>query len=343
MAIINIMHFEKLDLNLLVAFCALMSHRHVTRAAHAINVTQPALSHALNRLRDFYKDPLFYHAKGLMQPSARALEIIEPISKALEQIAGTFQSTFNPASLHRTFRIGLVDYPAAFLLPALMLRLRQDAPSAQLNVEHMNCESAERLLSTLELDFAIGVMPITDSSYVRETNTIDRFVVIARQQHPDISKRLTLAKYAKLGHIRIPLYGAIDAALSKRGVSRNFSVAAENVWNVPFLVARSNLLATIPEVFASIFGRVCQLRIFRPPFEISPYKIDLVWHERAQGDQAHAWLRQTIQTTAKDIRGDLIPPVGGEFALEQRLASKQGGDHPRTTSGSPVKPPRGVK
>ena len=337
------MHYEKLDLNLLVAFCALMSHRHVTRAARAINVTQPALSHALNRLREFYKDPLFYHAKGLMQPSARALEIIEPLSKALEQIAGTFQSTFNPASLHRTFRIGLVDYPAAFLLPALTLRLRQDAPSAQLIAEHMSHESAERLLSTLDLDFAIGVMSISNSSYFRETNTIDRFVVIARQHHPDISKRLTLAKYAKLGHIRIPLYGAIDAALSKRGISRNFSIAAENVWNVPFLAARSNLLATIPEVFASVFGRVCRLRIFRPPFEISPYKIDLVWHERAQGDPAHAWLRQAIQTTAKNIRGDLIPPVGDDFALEQRLASKQGQDRLRATTGTPVKPTRGAK
>ena len=316
------MHYEKLDLNLLVAFCALMSHRHVTRAAHAINVTQPALSHALGRLREHYKDPLFYHAKGLMQPSARALEIIEPISKALEQIAGTFQSTFNPASLHRTFRIGLVDYPAAFLLPALMLRLRHDAPGAQLIAEHMSYESAERLLGTLDLDFAIGVMPITNSSYFRETNTIDRFVVIARQHHPDIRKRLTLAKYAKLGHVRIPLYRAIDAALTKRGVSRNFSVEADNVWNVPFLVARSDFLATVPEVFASVFGQVCRLQVFRPPFEIDPYKIDLVWHKKAQGNQTHAWLRQTIQTTAKDIRKDLIPPVGGEFVLKWRLGSE---------------------
>lgn len=313
----NSMHYQKLDLNLLVAFCALMSHRHVTRAARAINVTQPALSHALRRLREHYKDPLFYHAKGMMQPSARALEIIEPISKAIEQIAGTFHSTFNPALLHRTFRIGLVDYPAAFLLPALMLRLRQEAPSAQLIAEHMSQESAERMLSALELDFAIGVMPTANSAYLRETNTIDHFVVIARQQHPDIRKRLTLAKYAKLGHIRIPLYAAIDAALRKCGVSRSFSVEAENVWNVPFLVARSDFLATIPEVFASLFGQVCRLRIFRPPFEISPYKIDLVWHERAQGDQALAWLRNTIQTTAKDIRGDLIPPVGNESARSE--------------------------
>lgn len=315
MFIMNFMHYKKLDLNLLVAFCALMSHRHVTRAACAINVTQPALSHALTRLRAYYKDPLFYHAKGLMQPTARALEIIEPISKAIEQIEGTFQSTFNPASLHRTFRIGLVDYPAAFLLPALMLRLRHDAPNSQLIAEHMSHDSAERLLSTLDLDFAIGVMPMTNSSYFRERNTTDRFVVIARQQHPDIRKRLSLAKYAKLGHIRIPLYGAIDAALTKRGVSRNFSVEAENVWNVPFLVARSNLLATVPKVFASIFGQLCRLRVFQPPFDIDPYNIDLVWHERAQGDQAHAWLRQIIQTTAKDIRGDLLPPVGGEFVL----------------------------
>lgn len=303
------MHYRKLDLNLLVAFCALMSHRNVTRAAREISVTQPALSHALRRLREHYKDPLFNHVKGSMQPSARALEIIEPISKALEQIAGTFRSTFDPASSHRTFRIGLVDYPAAFLLPALMLRLRHDAPGAQLIADHMSSETAERLLGTLDLDFAIGVMPITNSSYFRESNTIDRFVVIARQHHPEIGSRLTLAKYAKLHHVRIPLYRAIDATLRERGVGRKFSVEAENVWNVPFLVARSNLLATVPQIFAVMFGQWCRLDVFRPPFKIDPYKIDLVWHRRAHGDQAHAWLRQIIQTTASDIRRDLGAPV----------------------------------
>ena len=283
-----------------------MSHRNVTRAAREINISQPALSHALTRLREFYEDPLFHHVKGLMQPTTRALEINVPISKALEQIAGTFQSTFDPASLRRSFRIGLVDYPAAFLLPALILRLCNNSPGVQLIADHMSCETAERLLGTLDLDFAIGVMPIMNSSYVRETNTIDRFVVIARQRHPDIRKRLTFAKYAKLDHVRIPLYGAIDARLNELGVSRNFSVEAENVWNVPFLVARSNLLATVPEAFASIFGKFCRLQILQPPFKIDPYKIDLVWHQTARGDRAHAWLCRTIQTTANDIRRDLM-------------------------------------
>src|SRR3972149_9233815 len=152
----NHMHYKKLDLNLLVAFSALMLHRNVTRAAQEVGIPQPALSHALNRLREHYKDPLFLLLKGTMQPTARAIEIYEPIQKALEQIDGTFHSTFTPTSIPRTFRIGLVEYVSVFLLPALMLQLRQDAPGAQLIVDYMNSETAVRLLGTPDLDLATG-------------------------------------------------------------------------------------------------------------------------------------------------------------------------------------------
>ena len=309
---INRMHYKKLDLNLLVAFCALMVHQNVTRAARDLGITQPALSHALNRLREHYKDPLFLLLKGTMQPTARAIEIYEPITKALEQIDGTFHSTFTPTSIRRTFRIGLVEYVSVFLLPALMLQLRQDAPGAQLIVDYMSAETIVRLLGTPDLDLAIGHLPDTDARFRRETITLDRFVVIAQKQHPAIDGDLTLAKYAELEQVHIPFYTmSIDAALQRHGLSRTFAMVAHNIWSVPFLVSQSNLIATIPERIAFIFRQFCQLDVFELPFKIDLYEIDLLWHQRADADPAHRWLRNIIHMTANDIYRDLGAPVIG--------------------------------
>jgi DNA-binding transcriptional LysR family regulator len=305
------MRLKKLDLNLLIAFRALMVHHNVTRAARDLGMTQPALSHALTRLREHYGDPLFFHIKGVMQPSARAIDIYKPIAEALEQIANTFHSTWDPASVHRTFHIGLTSYASLFLLPALMLKLRTDAPGMQLLVDYMNAGQANRLLGGPNLDFVIGVLPNKNPAHLIQPLSIDRFVVIARRTHPDIGQSLTRKKYTRLEHVRIPFYASlIDENLKDQGVTRNFSIELENVWGVPFLVSRSNLLATVPERLAFVFREFCQLSVFAVPFNIPKYQVNLVWHRRADSDPAHTWLRGVLQSTATDIYRDLGAPAG---------------------------------
>ena len=308
---VRCMRLKKLDLNLLVAFSALMAHRNVTRAARDLGITQPALSHALTRLRKHYEDPLFFHVKGVMQPSPRAIDIYEPIAEALEQIASTFHSTWDPASVHRTFHIGLIGYASLFLLPALMLKLRTDAPGIQLLVDHMSAGQVNRLLGGPNLDFVIGVLPNKNPAHLRQSLSLDRFVVIARRTNPDIGGDLTREKYTHLEHVRIPFYASIvDKSLQDQGVTRNFSIELENVWGVPFLVSRSNLLATIPERLAFVFREFCQLNVFAVPFNIPNHQVNIVWHRRAHSDPAHTWLRGVLQSTAIDIYRDLGAPGG---------------------------------
>jgi DNA-binding transcriptional LysR family regulator len=303
------MHFKKLDLNLLVVFSALMSHRNVTRAAEELGVSQPALSHALTRLRNYYQDPLFFHVKGAMLPSARAEELFEPISKALDLIAETFESKFDPASLRRTFRIALVEYAALFLLPTLVLKLRAEAPDVQLAFDYMNEKKAEQLLMNRDIDFAIGVFSPPNDACLRETIAVDRFVCISRLGHKDVGKKLTIAKYTKLEHVRLPFYNSIiDSALKDRGLSRKFSIKTENAWSVPFLVAKSDALATIPERIAFVFRQFCQVNVFELPFEIDSFNVDIVWHQNAQTDPANIWLRQIIKAAANDIYWDMGAP-----------------------------------
>jgi DNA-binding transcriptional LysR family regulator len=306
----NFMHFRGLDLNLLTAFNALMRHRNVTRAAEDVRITQSALSHALVRLRSHYGDPLFVRAKGVMNPTPRALNIADPIAEALQKISGTFRNEFDHTHLNRAFRVGLVDFAAAFLLPALTERISADAPHAQITAEHMTFAAAKRQLGTPEMDFVIGVCPSTPPSCLRELLFTERFSVIARQTHPDIGRKLTLAKYAALRHVEVPIYRGIESVLRKHGIVRKFSVKAENLLTVPFIVARSSLIATVPKGFAHVFSHSCKLRVFDPPFGIEPYNIQLLWHRRSDADPAHAWLAGIIRSIALDMRRDFRVAMG---------------------------------
>jgi DNA-binding transcriptional LysR family regulator len=319
------MRLKKLDLNLLVAFRALMTHQNVSTAARDLGITQPALSHALTRLRAHYEDPLFFRAKGVMQPSPRAFEIYEPIAEALEQIAGTFDSTWDPASVHRTFHIGLVGYASLFLVPALMLMLRTEAPGIQLLVDYMSAGHANRLLGGPNLDFAIGTLPNKNPAHLIEPLSVDRFVVIARRSHPEIAGNLSREEYTRLEHVRIPIYaGIVDQSLRSQGVTRSFSIELENVLAIPFLVSRSNLLATVPERLAFVFRGFCKLNVFAVPFNIPYHRVNVIWHRRAQNDPAHAWLRKVLQTAANDIYRDLGAPAG---------APAKQGHHDRRATG----------
>jgi len=305
----NFMHFRGLDLNLLVAFSALMRHRSVTRAAEDIHVTQAALSHALGRLRRFYGDPLFMRAKGAMHPTPRALEITSAVEEALSSVGETFAKDFDHGSLRRTFRIGLVDFAAAFLMPALMERVGNDAPHVQLATEHMTFDGIRRLLGTPDMDFAIGVLPTTPPSCRRELLFKEQFSVVARQQHPEVKGRLTPAMFARQRHVNVPLYRHMDQKLRKLGCQRAFAITAENILTIPFIVARSNLLATVPTGFARVFSDFCKLQVLAPPFKLGAYRIELLWHRRSDADVAHVWLTGIIRSIGAHLRRDLQMPL----------------------------------
>src|ERR1700730_18401278 len=152
----HVMHFQKLDLNLLVVFRSLMTYRSVTGAAGALNLTQSAASHALSRLRRFYADPLFVRNGQTMGPTARAFEIDQDVQEALAKIARTFKTEFDPRHLAREFRIALVNFGGLYMVPALLGKLATEAPDVHVHVDHVPPEKAVKRLEQGELDFLIG-------------------------------------------------------------------------------------------------------------------------------------------------------------------------------------------
>jgi DNA-binding transcriptional LysR family regulator len=295
------MHIRGLDLNTLVVFRALMEHRNVTNAAANIGLSQPAVSHALRRLRERYRDRLFVRFGGLMQPTDRAIDIAADVAEALKRIESTFHDEFNIATLRRKFKIGFVDFAAIFFLPALMEKIGKEAPGVEVVSEYVNGPAATKLLHSQDLDFAIGVVPPMTSAWRRHGLFLDTLVLIARRDHPDIGARVGLKKYAALRHVRTPICHIIDRALQTRGVVRNFAVTADNIVSVPFIVSRSDLLGVMPSAGANVFAEFCGLKVINLPFKLESYRIDLVWHRGNEKDKAHRWMSRTIHSLASEL------------------------------------------
>ncbi len=301
------MHFKKLDLNLLVVFSALMTHRSVTRAAEDLCVTQPAVSHALTRLREYYSDPLFYYVKGTMVPSSRAEAIFRSISEALGIIDKTFNQEFDPTSLRKEFRIALVDYEPFLLVPALMAKLCAQAPGVKLSFIRMDERNAKKMLINRDLELAIGIFSHpTTNECLQDTIAADEFVCIAKSGNRDKNAKLTLDEYVDSKHICFSFYeNLIESTLRRQGIKRKYCVDVCEPWSVPFLVSKSSSLATIPKRIAAVFSQLCSLSVLELPFSIEPFRVDLVWHNCTAADPADSWLRQLIMLAGNDIYHDL--------------------------------------
>lgn len=307
------MHKRDIDLNLLHVFQALMRRRNVTRAAADLGLTQPAVSHAIERLRRSYRDPLFVRGGAGVEPTRRALQIAGPIADALGRIAATLgPGDFVPAELDRTFRIGLVGYSGAHFVPTLMEKVASEAPRVRVLPDIAAPGETERRLSGGEIDVAVGVLAGLGESCERAPLLSDRFTVIARQDHPRIGQRLTLASYLACRHVRVSHYPTVDRALAQLGKARDFAVSTENILSVPFMVGRSDLIATITRAIAVVYRGFCGLEMYDLPFDAGSYVIDMAWHVRDRADPGHAWFRSKLLEAAATTRERLLLSAGGE-------------------------------
>jgi DNA-binding transcriptional LysR family regulator len=298
----NAVHFTRLDLNLLIVFRALMFHRNVTRASEALNLTQSAVSHALGRLRSHYGDALFVRLGSGMKPTARAVEISRHINEALDKIKSTFPAAFDPGSLQKEFRVGLVNFDALYLLPALMGKLASEAPMAKIAVEHLSAETLAKQLNGPNLDLAIGLVPVKQRSWSWVTLFVDKLCVIAAADHPGIGDTISRAKYQRASHVKIPSMSRFDAMIAKQGIKLQFALSVNDFLSALFVVARSEHVALVPENVARIYEKICHLKRLATPVPISPFVVDLVFHKRHAQDLAHAWLRDSIGVVAAELK-----------------------------------------
>ena len=299
------MDIRNVDLNLLVALDALLAERSVSRAALRLRLSQPAASALLARLRLLFGDPLLLRSARGMLPTPRALELLGPVRQVLDGIDAIVQprAAFDAATAVHTFTLSASDYVEYTLLPKLVDYLEHKAPGVRLIVRPLDLQSVARQMESGEVDLCItGLQNAAAGLHVRPLYT-ERIVSVVRRNHPGIGARLTLDKFCSLEHIQVSVRGSgytarVDEALTALGRKRRARLAVPHYLLVPEIVARSDMISSLPERLAR--GYANKLRIFEPPLDIPGFTVGEVWHERNERDPAQQWLRDVLVELAQE-------------------------------------------
>jgi DNA-binding transcriptional LysR family regulator len=294
-------NLRRIDLNLLVILEALLAECHISRAAERLHMSQPAVSHALGRLRQLFDDPLLVRGAQGMVPTPRALALVRPLAEALRLVHGVLGPTaFDPANAERTFRIAMSDYGSAAVLPGLVATLRREAPGIALRVSQHSREAMAAKVADGELDLALGVFPHLPDGVRVETLFEEQFACaidpasLAEQR--DWNLDTYLARPHALVAVRPDNVDEIDRALTARGARRHIALTLPH-WSIaPSLIAGTDLVLTAAR---RCLAAVPSLAILPVPFALSPFAFTQIWHARADNDPGHDWLRAKLAEAAQ--------------------------------------------
>jgi LysR family transcriptional activator of mexEF-oprN operon len=296
---------RKVDLHLLIVFEVLMHERNLTRASEKLFLGQPAISHALARLREFFNDPLLIRTGRTMEPTKRALEIFEQLRPALDSMSNalSYAQAFDPATSKQTFRIGLSDDVECGLLPPLLKNLRQEAPNLIVVIRRTNFLLMPSQLESGEISVGVSyVMDLPANAKCRTLRSINTLVLRADERPGP----LTLDEYCCRPHALVSfsgdLNGNIDRDFARIGRSRNVVLAVPQFNGLRSLLAGSEILATVPDYAADELISGGGLRAEPPPFDIAPSKLSMAWSSAQDKDCAERWLRSKIFEFMADDR-----------------------------------------
>lgn len=295
------MHISKVDLNLFTVLEAIYAEGSITRASLKMNLTQPAISHALNRLRQLFDDPLFERQGHVMTPTPLTRSIIEPVRRALRgfEVTLTGAARFDAASSERSFSLAVRDVLEASVLPPLMAGIAGSAPSVTLNTLQVSRKELESELAAGTLDAAIDILLPLPNEIRRTQLAGDQTVVLVRRGHPLVKKRtLTLDTYLELEHIQTSSRrrgpGLEDVELSRQGLQRNIRLRCQHYFAACRVVSQTDLALTMPDRLARIVNQQFNNQILPLPLPMPSLDVYLYWHANVDNDPANLWLRNQI-------------------------------------------------
>lgn len=297
-----------IDFRLLVALRVLVEECNVTRAAKRLNLSQPAMSRVLARLRALFGDPVLVRGRQGLLPTPRALALQPALRRLLDDAARLVApERFDPATATGAFHIAANDYAAQVVLPGLFARLRVAAPGMDINLRPNDAQALGDL-ETGRLDLALGVFREASAGFYRQELVRDHFVALLRRGHPALKSRLTMAAYLGLPHLFVTLsgqgVGAVDVELKRQGHDRRIAARVSTFMAVPGILQHSDLVLTLPARLADYLCQDHALMQCALPFRTAPFAIAQLWHERRNADVAHVWLRRQV----KDSLGKTKPP-----------------------------------
>lgn len=295
------MDIRRLDLNLLVVLEAIHAEGSLTQAARRLSLSQPAISHALGRLREALDDPLFLRQGNRMVPTPRTQRLIAPLHAALGLIAEGIQegARFDAARSQQEFRLGMRDIFESTALPGLLTRLREEAPGVRLASVRTDRRELENDLVDGQLDVAMDVLLPLSPDIRRQKLAEDRLVVVAREGHPAVKRgRIALEGYLQAGHLLVSSRrrgpGFEDQELARLGYERRIVLRCQHYFAACRVVETGDFLLTMPAGYATLANIGLHNRLLELPVALPPLDVYLYWHESRDADPANVWLRERI-------------------------------------------------
>ena len=288
-------NLKSIDLNLLTALGALLQHKHVTHAADAVGLSQPAMSRALERLRQTFGDPLLVRGLGGMVMTPRAEALVPRVNQVLDGIRGLLvEAPFDPFLAKRTVTIVCTDSHAVTLIPSVLARLRQEAPGVTLALKNLSPDIGRRIQQgEVDLVFSVASQPLqsgAESMILRQ----DRLALIMRRDHPLAQTPISLSDYTRCDHAVVSLMddGAteMDAALAAEGLKRRIALTTPHFMAALAAVAKTDLVITLSRSLAQRFAAMFDLVLRDPPIKDPGYTQTLVWLQARGHDPLMQWL-----------------------------------------------------
>jgi DNA-binding transcriptional LysR family regulator len=295
-------HAASLALRDLEVLEVLLREHSLTRAAKVLDVTQPALSKTLARLRRYFTDPLFVRAGLRMAPTAKALALEGSIDAILERVRALRAEhvAFDPAVSSRTFSFCVVDAGVIKLLPPLVKFLLKQAPRVRLRTVQLDAQQLEPWLASGNLDFAMGSFPGLTKAVRRQLLWTESYVGVVRRGHPRLGRRPTLAAFRAERHVLVSALGTGHAhALAERALESAID-PDHIVCRVPMFIGAAVLakhtdaVATLPRSIATVLARDLDLTIIQPPIRLPTIDIHQYWHDRFHREPGNQWIRSVF-------------------------------------------------
>jgi DNA-binding transcriptional LysR family regulator len=300
------MNFASMDLNLLRALQALLEEESVGRAARRMHLSQPAMSHALRRLRNILGDELLVRVGTRMQLTARAESLRDPLRDLFDRMREVLvNSEFDPTVSRRTFHLFIADNAVDLLLPAVLARIAKKAPGVCINVQSWRPRADDPAELARSLDAAIACVPESFPGFHRNRLFTDRDMCVFRSRHPAAENLADGMVFFETGHVAVTVRGAaedpVDTWLKGEGRKRNIVVTVPHYLQALHIVARSDLIAVIPEQLIRAYAVTLHLKGCRLPLDAGTFEEFLLHPPRTHADPGCIWFRGVLQDVAKTL------------------------------------------
>ncbi|MBD2484874.1 LysR family transcriptional regulator [Planktothrix sp. FACHB-1365] len=305
---------RQIDLNLLRILKVLLDESNVTRASEKLNLSQSATSHALNRLRKMFNDPLLERTSTGMRATPRALALQAALETILLDIERLVQEPiFLPEQAQGTIRIAASDYATTVILPRVLKELFRQTPAIDIECYYWNSETLE-MLKKGEIHLGLGVIDLEEQTEFKKQNLFkEHFVSIVRAEHPILEADITLESYTAWPHILInvtglPIYSIkksskshVDRILEELGVERRVILKLPHFLSAPLIISQTDFILTLPRRIALLFADAAHITLFEPPIDLGEYHYMQVWSKNYDNVPFQIWLRNLIISQTQDL------------------------------------------